>query len=50
MRTSVIVFSKATLLILQGCTVPTGLFVSFISRLHCVCRLSLNFTTPSNRN
>jgi len=45
-------FSKATLLILQGCTVLTGYFFCFIYFLGYIvlCRLSLNFTTPSNRN
>jgi hypothetical protein len=49
---AVIVFSKATLLMLQGCTTLTGYFFCFIYFLGYIvlCRLSLNFTTPSNRN
>jgi hypothetical protein len=40
---TVIVFSKATLLILQGCTVLTGYFFCFIYFLGYIvlCRLSL---------
>ena len=51
-ETPAIGFLKQLSLILQGCTVPTGYFFCFIYFLGYIvsCHLSLNSTTPSNRN